>query len=157
MADKDAQELRDVLNALADKMQERCGDHCSSSCKICEYRNDLRLILIRAGQASREAAGAQPHELEWQLKNTVAAEMQMVIADGQMRTHVERVMYAINKAVLLAERLAAASPTERVAGAAPDYDPVGCKCDEFPECTHALYWYMGFKVGAAGSGIASGK
>jgi hypothetical protein len=26
-------------------------------------------------------------------------------------------------------------------------DPVGCKCDEFPECTHALYWHMGFKAG----------
>ena len=24
-------------------------------------------------------------------------------------------------------------------------DPVGCGCDEFPECTHALYFYMGAK------------
>lgn len=39
--------LREVLEALADKMGERCGDHCSNSCKICEYRNDLRLILAR--------------------------------------------------------------------------------------------------------------
>lgn len=25
-------------------------------------------------------------------------------------------------------------------------DPVGCGCDEFPECVHSLYWYMGFKA-----------
>jgi hypothetical protein len=24
-------------------------------------------------------------------------------------------------------------------------DPVGCGCDEYPECTHALYFYMGVK------------
>jgi hypothetical protein len=29
----------------------------------------------------------------------------------------------------------------------PD-DPVGCGCDEFPECTHALYFYMGTKHAA---------
>lgn len=28
------------------------------------------------------------------------------------------------------------------ADAAPT-DPVGCKCDEYPECTHSLYFYMG--------------
>jgi hypothetical protein len=31
----------------------------------------------------------------------------------------------------------------RAAQDAPD--PIGCKCDEFPECTHALYFYMGVK------------
>jgi hypothetical protein len=24
-----------------------------------------------------------------------------------------------------------------------------CGCDEYPECTHALYWYEGFKAGTA--------
>ncbi|MGA9668102.1 MAG: hypothetical protein WBQ94_02785, partial [Terracidiphilus sp.] len=24
-----------------------------------------------------------------------------------------------------------------------------CGCDEFPECTHALYWYQGFKAALA--------
>lgn len=29
-----------------------------------------------------------------------------------------------------------------------DTDVVGphCGCDEYPECTHSLYWYMGFKA-----------
>ena len=46
-----------ALEALADKMSERCGDHCSNSCKICEYRNDLRLILVRGGGKYREQFG----------------------------------------------------------------------------------------------------
>jgi hypothetical protein len=28
---------------------------------------------------------------------------------------------------------------------------VKCGCDEFPECTHVLYWYQGFKAGTAHS------
>ena len=28
-------------------------------------------------------------------------------------------------------------------------DLVQCGCDEFPECTHSLYWYEGYKVGKA--------
>lgn len=36
-------------------------------------------------------------------------------------------------------------------------DPVKCGCDEFPECTHALYWYQGFKAGAAQREPASGE
>lgn len=26
-----------------------------------------------------------------------------------------------------------------------EQDVVGCKCDEYPECTHVLYFYMGVK------------
>jgi hypothetical protein len=40
-------EMRMALEALADKMGERCGDHCSNSCRMCEARNELRLILVR--------------------------------------------------------------------------------------------------------------
>ena len=28
-------------------------------------------------------------------------------------------------------------------------DPVKCGCDEYPECTHVLYWHEGFKAGMA--------
>lgn len=28
-------------------------------------------------------------------------------------------------------------------------DKVKCGCDEYPECTHVLYWYQGFKFGNA--------
>ena len=28
-------------------------------------------------------------------------------------------------------------------------DPIGCGCDEFPECIHSLYWYMGYKAAKA--------
>jgi hypothetical protein len=34
-------------------------------------------------------------------------------------------------------------------GEAGNYDPIGCGCDEYPECTHALYWAMGYKKGRA--------
>ena len=49
-----AGKLREALEALADKMEERCGDHCSNSCKVCEYRNDLRLILVRTAALGRK-------------------------------------------------------------------------------------------------------
>ena len=56
------QALRDALEALADKMGERCGDHCPNSCKVCEYRNDLRLILVRTAAlaANQPATEKQP-------------------------------------------------------------------------------------------------
>lgn len=50
------QGLRRALEALADKMGERCGDHCPSSCRICEARNDLRLILVRTARPVPECA-----------------------------------------------------------------------------------------------------
>ena len=40
-------DMRRALEALADKMEERCGDHCPNNCPMCEARNDLRLILAR--------------------------------------------------------------------------------------------------------------
>ena len=54
LAAQPAGELREALEALADKMEERCGDHCSNSCKVCEYRNDLRLILVRTAALGRK-------------------------------------------------------------------------------------------------------
>jgi hypothetical protein len=33
-------------------------------------------------------------------------------------------------------------------------DPIGCNCDEFPECTHALYFYMGAKHAGAANAAA---
>jgi hypothetical protein len=33
--------------------------------------------------------------------------------------------------------------------ATPGKEPPNCGCDEYPECTHMLYWYQGFKSGQA--------
>jgi len=33
-------------------------------------------------------------------------------------------------------------------------DPVQCGCKEFPECTHALYWYQGYKQGKSEHAVA---
>jgi hypothetical protein len=40
--------LQQELEALADEMGERCGDHCLNSCRMCEARNKLRLIIVRS-------------------------------------------------------------------------------------------------------------
>jgi hypothetical protein len=48
-------ELREALEALADKMGERCGDHCSNSCRMCEARNDLRLVMTRTAALAAPA------------------------------------------------------------------------------------------------------
>src|SRR5579862_3896305 len=53
-------EMRAALEALADKMGERCGDHCPNSCRMCEVRNDLRLILTRFGAALATPSVASP-------------------------------------------------------------------------------------------------
>jgi len=54
-------ELRQALEALADKMGERCGDHCLNSCQMCEARNNLLLILHRAYE-QREYYDAEKQE-----------------------------------------------------------------------------------------------
>ncbi len=35
-------------------------------------------------------------------------------------------------------------------------DLVKCGCDEYPECTHVLYWHQGFKAGTAHDQANSG-
>jgi len=55
-------EMRAALEALADKIGERCGDHCCSNCRMCEARNDLRLILTRFRVALATPSVASPHE-----------------------------------------------------------------------------------------------
>ena len=32
-------------------------------------------------------------------------------------------------------------------------DVVGCGCDEYPECTHALYWAQGFNAALKGGAV----
>ncbi len=54
-------ELRQALEALADKMGERCGDHCPNSCTMCTARNELRLILHRSYE-QREYYDAEKQE-----------------------------------------------------------------------------------------------
>ena len=56
--------LREALRALADKMEERCGDHCSNFCKICEYRNDLRLILVRTSALAASVSETEKENLK---------------------------------------------------------------------------------------------
>lgn len=51
-----------ALEALADKMGERCGDHCPNNCTLCTARNDLRLILHRSGLL---LATAPPKQAGW--------------------------------------------------------------------------------------------
>jgi hypothetical protein len=46
----DKPKLQQALEVLADKMGERCGDHCPNNCTMCTARNDLRLILHRAAR-----------------------------------------------------------------------------------------------------------
>jgi hypothetical protein len=50
-----------------------------------------------------------------------------VDSDGRVHVHKDVISKAINAAWLAVQ------------------DPVGCECDEFPQCTHVLYFYMGVR------------
>jgi hypothetical protein len=48
----------------------------------------------------------------------------------------------VNRNDVIELLLAAQTPSPAIGRA---QDPVGCECDEFPECTHVLYFYLGVK------------
>jgi hypothetical protein len=50
--------------------------------------------------------------------------------------------YWVNRNDVIELLLAAQTPSPATGRA---QDPVGCECDEFPECTHVLYFYLGVK------------